>query len=70
MKHKTNKIFFLTALLFLFVSPGISQDSNLRRAGVNGDSVNCGVYLSGYREFFKIKYYALARESWTKAFSI
>ena len=27
-----------------------------------------GVYLSGYREFFKLKYYDLAKESWLKAF--
>ncbi len=35
---------------------------------MTGDSVDCGVYLSGYREFFKIKYYAMAKEPWSIAF--
>ncbi|MFO7668731.1 MAG: hypothetical protein R6W31_03645 [Bacteroidales bacterium] len=69
MKLKIHRLFFQTALIFLFVAPGISQESGLKIHGVNGDSVNCGVYLSGYREFFKIKLYDLAREPWTKAFN-
>ena len=68
MKKKTHKIYFLTALFFLFVAPGISQDNKLRIAGMTGDSVDCGVYLSSYREFFKIKYYNLAKEPWSIAF--
>ncbi len=68
MMNKTNKIYLLTALIFLFIAPAISQESKLRMGGTTGDSVNCGVYLSGYREFFKIKLYEVAREPWSKAF--
>jgi hypothetical protein len=66
--NKTNKIYLLTALIFLFIAPGISQESKIRIGGTTGDNVDCGVYLSGYREFFKIKLYELAREPWSKAF--
>ena len=68
MKNMTHKIYILTALFFLLATPGISQENNLRIAGMNGDNVDCGVYLSGYREFFKLKYYDLAREPWSIAF--
>jgi tetratricopeptide (TPR) repeat protein len=68
MKRKIHILFFQAVLIFLFAAPGISQESGLKIYGTKGDSVNCGVYLSGYREFFKIKLYDLAREPWTKAF--
>jgi len=70
MKRKINKIYFLTVLFTLLVAPGISQESNLRVAGMDGENVDCGVYLSGYREFFKLKLYDLAREPWSQAFNI
>ncbi len=68
MNKMLHKIYTLAAMFFLLVAPGISQENKLRIAGMNGDSVDCGVYLSGYREFFKLEYYDLAREPWSIAF--
>ena len=68
MKKKIHKAYFVSALIFLFVAPGISQENRLRISGISGDSVECGVYLSGYREFLKIDVYDYAREAWLKAF--
>ena len=68
MKNKIPKAYFVSALILLFVAPGISQENNLRIARIGGDSVDCGVYLSGYREFLKIDLYEYAQEVWLKAF--
>jgi len=68
MKKKIRKTYFASALLLLFVSPGITQENNLRISGTIGDEVECGVHLSGYREFLKIKLYEYAHEPWLKAF--
>lgn len=54
--------------MFLIAVPGNSQDQDLNNAGFSGEGVDCGLYLSGYREFFKIKIYDMARVPWSKAF--
>lgn len=61
-------LILLPALLFMALSSVHSQESNLRIASMSGDSVDCGVYLSGYREFLKLNYYDNAMEPWKKAF--
>ena len=68
MKKQIHKIYYTTAIIFVFAMPGISQDNNLRISGISGDNVDCGVYLSAYREFFKMELYELAREPWSIAF--
>lgn len=68
MTSKTNNIILSISLLFLMLEPGISQENKLRYGSTAGDSVNCGVYLSGYREFYKLEIYDLAKEPWSKAF--
>lgn len=68
MKKKVQIVYIIATMFFVFTSPGISQENKLRIAGMNGDNVDCGVYLSGYREFFKLKYYDLAKEPWSIAF--
>jgi hypothetical protein len=65
MHHKT---YFLIALLLLLLTPGFSQENKSSNPDVTGDSSDCGLYLSGYREFFKIKVYERAKQPWTKAF--
>ena len=59
----------LSALIFLFVIPAVSQDSNGSIYETSEDSVNCGMYLSAYRTFFKIKLYEDACPTWLKAFN-
>ncbi len=68
MKNKVRNVYFVSALILLFVAPGISQENNPRISGTNGESVDCGVYLSGYREFLKINLFEYAQEPWLKAF--
>ena len=63
------KIPVLSALMFLFLVPAVSQDRKDLIYGTSGDSVNCGAYLSAYRTFFKLKLYEDAYETWWKAFN-
>jgi len=58
----------LPVLLLAALIPGHTQDGNLRIASMGGDSVDCGVYLSTYREFLKLEYYDNAMEPWQQAF--
>jgi hypothetical protein len=68
MIKNPTRLFSLAALLLVHMVAAVSQDSKLRIAGMSGDSVDCGVYLSGYREFYKYKYYDFAKEPWLIAF--
>lgn len=68
MKNKIRKVFFTSTLSLLFLAPGITQQNMLRISGTSGDSVDCGVHLSGYREFLKINLYQYAQVPWLKAF--
>lgn len=68
MKKRIYKIYYITAVVLVFALPGIAQDNQLRYGSTTGDNVDCGVHLSGYREFLKIDLYDLAREPWSHAF--
>ena len=69
MKGKTFKPFMLSALMFLFVVPAVSQDRNGSKYGSDEDSIKCGMHLSAYRTFFTLKLYEDAYEKWWKAFN-
>jgi len=69
MPGKIIKPFVLTSLMILFSIPAVSQDRNGLKYGTIEDSVNCEMYLSLYRSFFKLKLYEEAYESWWKAFN-
>lgn len=68
MKKRIYKIYYIIAVVLAFALPGVAQDNQLRYGSTTGDNVDCGVYLSGYREFLKIDLYDLAREPWSLAF--
>ena len=69
MKEKILKPFILSALMFLFVVLGISQDRNGSKYSSSEDSIYCGRYLSAYRGFFKLSLYEDAYETWWKVFN-
>ena len=69
MKEKTFKLSILSALMFLFVVPAVSQDGNGSKYGTSEDSIKCGKHLSAYRTFFKLKIYEDAIGTWWKAFN-
>ncbi len=66
---KTFAPYFLIALLLLPVLPALSQDRNRKLTGPEADSIQCGINISGYREFFAYELYTYAREPWKKAFN-
>lgn len=68
MKKKIQYIYVIAVMFFVFAAPVNSQENKLRIAGTSGENVDCGVYLSSYREFFKIDLYDLARDFWSIAF--
>ena len=70
MKEKTLKLIILTALLFLFVVPAVSQDDRVKVHSTSGDSAFCGGLFSAYRTFFNLKLYYDAHPTWLKAFNI
>jgi hypothetical protein len=59
----------LSAILFLNTVPGRSQDRGLPIYSLKGDSVNCGAYITTYREFFNLKYYQYAIGPWRELFN-
>lgn len=69
MKGKTFKPYVLSALMFLFVVPVVSQDGNGSKYGTSEDSIYCGRYLSAYRGFFMLSLYEDAFDSWWKVFN-
>jgi len=69
MKGRTLKPFILSALMFLFMIPAVSQKGNTSKYETSEDSINCGKHLSAYRSFFIIKYYEDAFPTWLKAFN-
>lgn len=69
MKGTTLKSFMLSALMFLYMIPAVSQEGNASKYETSEDSINCGKHLSAYRSFFKIKYYEDACPTWLKAFN-
>jgi len=68
MKKIMHHIFVGSALYFLLAASGMTQENNLRIASSSGDQVECGVYLSSYREFLKIEYFDFAKDPWIQAF--
>lgn len=68
MKGKTFKPLILSALMFLFAVPAVSQDTNKSKYGTSEDSIYCGRCLSAYRSFFKLSLYEDAYETWQKVF--
>ncbi len=69
MKGKTFKPIILTALLFLFVIPAVSQNGNGSKYASSEDSIQCGKYLSAYRSFFMLKLYEDAYNTWWYTFN-
>ena len=69
MKGKTFKPFILSALMFLFVVPVVSQDGRVKVYSTSGDSIHCGSLFSAYRTFFELKLYEVAYPTWLKAFN-
>ena len=69
MKGKILKPIALTALLFLFVIPGVSQNGNEPTYASEEDSLNCGRWLSAYRGFFNLELYNDVYETWWLAFN-
>jgi tetratricopeptide (TPR) repeat protein len=69
MKGKTLKAIILTALMFLFVVPGMSQNGHGPNNSNQEDSERCGMWLSAYRGFFKLKLYDDAYSTWWNAFN-
>ncbi len=69
MKGKTLRPIILTALLFLFLIPAVSQNGNGSNYATKEDSLNCGMWLSAYRGFFKLKLYDDTYETWWNAFN-
>jgi hypothetical protein len=69
MKEMTLKPIILSALLLLFLMPSISQNGKAKVYGTSGDSVNCPVYLSIYREFMRLNLYKDAIAPWRTVFN-
>ncbi len=69
MKAKIFKPIILTALIFLYLSPAISQNANGFKFASKEDSIKCGQYLSAYRGFFNLKLYDDAYETWWYTFN-
>ena len=56
--------YFLFSLTLLVSIPAIQTSGQAKVYGTSGDEVNCGVYISTYREFFKLKLYKDALAQW------
>ncbi|MEN8227655.1 MAG: hypothetical protein ABFS38_05830 [Bacteroidota bacterium] len=69
MMGKPLKPFILSALMFLFAVPAVSQDGNGSKYDTSEDSIYCGRYLSAYRSFFNYKLYEDAYDSWWNVFN-
>ncbi len=67
-KGKTLRQIIVTALLFLFLIPSVSQNGNETNYATKEDSLNCGMWLSAYRGFFKLKLYDDTYATWWNAF--
>ncbi len=59
----------LPVMLPLFLLQAIQTNGQTRVYGTGGEEVNCGVYISTYREFFKIELYKDAVEPWRVLFN-
>lgn len=68
MKLSTLKNTLLSALMFLLILPSVQLSGQTKVYGTSGDEVNCGVYISTYREFFKLELYHDALGQWMVLF--
>jgi tetratricopeptide (TPR) repeat protein len=68
MNGKTFIPLILSAIILSLSAPAISQDGTEPSNTVAADSIECGKYLSTYREFLKYEIYQYAREPWRNAF--
>ncbi len=69
MKGMTLKPFILSALMFLLVLPGFSQNSGSSKEDLSDEEVECLKLLSTYREFHRITLYDDALNFWKIAFN-
>jgi len=69
MKGNTLKALVLSALIFLFVLPAVSQRSRVKVYSTDGDSTSCGPKISAYRTFFTLELYEDAYPTWLKVFN-
>ena len=60
---------FLSALILLLSIPSVQMAGQAKVYGTSGEEVNCGVYISTYREFYKIELYKDALEPWLVLFN-
>lgn len=60
--------FFQITLILLVSIPSVQTSGQAKVYGTSGDEVNCGVYISTYREFFKLELYKDAIEQWRPLF--
>ncbi len=63
-----NRILLLSMMLFS-AFPTFAQESTTKVYSTDSDSTNCPVYLSIYRQFFRLELYGDAVESWRQLFS-
>jgi hypothetical protein len=68
MKSKFHILLIITVLLFLSSVSAYSQESTAKVYGTEGDSTNCPVFLSVYRQFFRLNLYDEAIVSWRQLF--
>ena len=69
MKGKILKPFILTALMFLLVLPGFSQNMGSSNENLSDEEVECMKLLSTYREFLRITLYEDALHFWKIVFN-
>jgi tetratricopeptide (TPR) repeat protein len=68
MAKEILKQLLFTVLMVLTVVPSASQNSRTKVYGMEGDSVNCPIFFSVYREFYRHKFYQDAIDSWRQVF--
>lgn len=69
MKGKTLKYSMLSALIFMVAIPALAQNGRGENYSTSADSLKCGMNLSAYRSFFRLKLYNDAYFTWFEAFS-
>lgn len=69
MKSRLHTYLFLSALALLMFLPDAHVKGQAKVYGTSGDDVNCGVYISTYREFYKLDLYQEALEPWKVLFN-
>lgn len=69
MKSRLHSSLFLIVLSLLMFLPDSHVKGQAKVYGTTGDEVNCGVFISTYREFFKLELYKEALEPWMVLFN-